>query len=152
MNEETQKELSLLESKNMRVFQIMGSLKLLNNKVKSFIIKLERTPIEEQSDLLLNQSFGEIINDIRFFKEEHRHFIDSDLYIPIVDKFANNVDRLFHSDVQELYSRKEMRKISVYLYRVSDVMIRELTQSKSEIEQRIHTIHQANGKYYFNRE
>ena len=49
MNEEAQKELRLLESKNMRVFQIMGSLKLLNNKVKSFVIKLERTPAAEQS-------------------------------------------------------------------------------------------------------
>lgn len=99
----------------------------------------------------MNQSFGEIINDIRFFKEEHKRFVDSDLYIPIVDKFANNVDRLFHSDTQELYTHTEMRRISVYLYRMSDMMIRELMQSKSEIEQKIHAIHLANGKYYFNR-
>ena len=100
----------------------------------------------------MNQSFGEIINDVRFFKEEHRHFMDSDLYIPIVDKFANNVDRLFHSNAQELYTRTEMRRISVYLYRMCDMIIQELTQSKSEIEQKIHAIYQANGKYYFNRE
>lgn len=151
MNEEARKELRLLESKNVRVFQIMGSLKLLNNKVKSFVVKLERTPSEEQTDLLLNQSFGEIINDIRFFKEEHRRFVDSDLYIPTVDKFANNVDRLFHHEPQDLYSRMEMRRIAVYLYRMSDMIIRELSQIKNEIEQQIHTIYQANGKYYFNR-
>ncbi len=151
MNEEARNELRLLESKNVRIFQIMGALKLLNNKVKSFVMKLERTAAEEQNDLLLNQSFGEIINDIRFFKEEHKCFVDSDLYIPIVDKFANNVDRLFHSDTQELYTHTEMRRISVYLYRMSDMMIRELMQSKSEIEQKIHAIHLANGKYYFNR-
>ncbi len=151
MNEEARNELRLLESKNVRIFQIMGALKLLNNKVKSFVMKLERTAAEEQNDLLLNQSFGEIINDIRFFKEEHKRFVDSDLYIPIVDKFANNVDRLFHSDTQELYTHTEMRRISVYLYRMSDMMIRELMQSKSEIEQKIHAIHLANGKYYFNR-
>ncbi len=151
MNEEARNELRLLESKNVRIFQIMGALKLLNNKVKSFVMKLERTAAEEQNDLLLNQSFGEIINDIRFFKEEHKRFVDSDLYIPIVDKFANNVDRLFHSDTQELYTHTEMRRISVYLYRMSDMMIRELMQSKSEIEQKIHAIHLANGKYYFTR-
>ncbi len=151
MNEEARNELRLLERKNVRIFQIMGALKLLNNKVKSFVMKLERTAAEEQNDLLLNQSFGEIINDIRFFKEEHKRFVDSDLYIPIVDKFANNVDRLFHSDTQELYTHTEMRRISVYLYRMSDMMIRELMQSKSEIEQKIHAIHLANGKYYFNR-
>lgn len=151
MNEEARNELRLLESKNVRIFQIMGALKLLNNKVKSFVMKLERPAAEEQNDLLLNQSFGEIINDIRFFKEEHKRFVDSDLYIPIVDKFANNVDRLFHSDTQELYTHTEMRRISVYLYRMSDMMIRELMQSKSEIEQKIHAIHLANGKYYFNR-
>lgn len=151
MNEEERKELRLLESKNVRVFQIMGSLKLLNNKVKSFVAKWEKTGAAEQNDLLLNQTFHEIINDIRFFKEEHRRFVDSDLYIPTVDKFANNVDRLFHQDSQELYSRTEMRRIAVYLYRMSDMMIRELTQVKSEIEQQIHRIYQANGKYYFNR-
>ena len=151
MNEEARNELRLLESKNVRIFQIMGALKLLNNKVKSFVMKLERTAAEEQNDLLLNQSFGEIINDLRFFKEEHKRFVDSDLYILIVDKFANNVDRLFHSDTQELYTHTEMRRISVYLYRMSDMMIRELMQSKSEIEQKIHAIHLANGKYYFNR-
>ena len=118
MNEEARNELRLLESKNVRIFQIMGALKLLNNKVKSFVMKLERTAAEEQNDLLLNQSFGEIINDIRFFKEEHKRFVDSDLYIPIVDKFANNVDRLFHSDTQELYTlRYQQQLFSGILYK-----------------------------------
>jgi len=152
MKEETRKELLLLEDKNERIFQVMGSLKLLNYKVKTFVLKLGNIP-EDDTELCLNlnRSFKEFYRDMQFFKEEHRRFVDLDLHIPSVDRFAMNVDRLFPKKDKETYTILEMRRISVYLYRMADLMLKELAIQKSENEEKIHAIHAKNGKYYFNR-
>lgn len=152
MNKEAKQELAALEEKNARIFQVMGSLKLLNYRVKPFVQRLKKVKEDDASACLsLNETFNGLIHDIRFFKEEHRHFIELDLHIPSVDQFAQNADRLFQKEEQELYTILEMRRISVYIYRMADRMIQELSMKKNENEAKIHEIHAKNGKYYFNR-
>ena len=150
MKEETKRELALLEHKNERIFQVMGSLKLLNFKVKSFVLKLQRSDVDETQCKSLNESFHRFSRDVLVFKEEHRRFIDFDHHIASVDHFAENVDRLFFKGNED-YTILEMRRISVYLYRMADLMLQELLEKKNENEERIHELHAQNGKYYFNR-
>lgn len=152
MLDETRKELVTFEEKNERIFQVMGSLKLLNNKVKTFVKRLEAVKMDdEEKQKTLNKAFHELYRDIQFFKEEHRRFVDLGLHIPSVDTFASNADRLFPKQNTSMYTILEMRRISVYIYRMADVMLKELKQQKLENEQQIHELHAKNGKYYFNR-
>ncbi len=151
MKEETKRELALLENKNARIFQVMGSLKLLNFKVKSFVLKLQKVSDHDSAQCAkLNEIFHEFPHDVSFFKVEHRHFVALDLHIASVDSFAQNADRLFFKG-EEAYTLLEMRRISVYMYRMADLMLKELMEQKSENERKIHDIHAKNGKYYFNR-
>lgn len=152
MDKETQRELRVLEEKNARIFQVMGSLKLLNHRVKPFVKRLEAIAEDDSfACAALNESFQSMKYDVRFFKEEHKSLVKLDLHIPSVDRFAENADRLFQREPQEMYTIKEMRKISVYIYRMADSMLSQLSAEKNKNEARIHAIHAQNGKYYFNR-
>lgn len=151
MKEETRKQLQAYEEKNAHIFQVMGSLKLLNIKVKTFVRRLEKVADgDQEKQKILNTAFQNLQKDIEFFKEEHRHLVESNLYVPSVDTFANNADRLFPRK-QGQYSILEMKRISVYIYRMADLMLKELADKKNENEEFIHDIHAKNGKYYFNR-
>lgn len=152
MDKETQKELTLLEEKNARIFQVMGSLKLLNHQVKPFVKRLEAISEEDAfACAALNESFQTMIHDVRFFKAEHKSLVKLGLHIPSVDQFAQNADRLFQKKAGEAYTILEMRRISVYIYRMADAMLTQLSAEKNANETRIHAIHAKNGKYYFNR-
>lgn len=152
MNKETQEELALLEEKNARIFQVMGSLKLLNHRVKPFVKRLEAISEDDTfACAALNESFQTMIHDVRFFKTEHQNLVKLGLHIPSVDQFAKNADRLFQKKQGEQYTILEMRRISVYIYRMADSMLTELSSEKNANETRIHAIHAKNGKYYFNR-
>lgn len=152
MNEETRKQLLVLEDRNARIFQVMGSLKLLNIKVKSFVRKLEKVENQDaKKQKELNGSFRELRKDVQFFEEEHKHLLSLQLYLPSVDTFALNAKRLFPQDTSYVFSILEMKRISVYLYRMADKMLKELAACKLENENEIHELHAKNGKYYFNR-
>ena len=152
MDKETQRELKSLEEKNARIFQVMGSLKLLNHRVKPFVKRLEAISEEDAfACAALNEAFQAMIHDVRFFKAEHKSLVKLDLHIPSVDRFAENADRLFQRKPQEMYTILEMRRISVYIYRMADSMLSQLSAEKNKNEARIHAIHAKNGKYYFNR-
>lgn len=152
MNKETQEELALLEEKNARIFQVMGSLKLLNHRVKPFVKRLEAISEDDTfACAALNESFQTMIHDVRFFKTEHQNLVKLGLHIPSVDQFAKNADRLFQKKQGEQYTILEMRRISVYIYRMADSMLSQLSSEKNANETRIHAIHAKNGKYYFNR-
>lgn len=152
MEKETQEELALLEEKNARIFQVMGSLKLLNHRVKPFVKRLEAISEDDTfACAALNESFQTMIHDVRFFKTEHQNLVKLGLHIPSVDQFAKNADRLFQKKQGEQYTILEMRRISVYIYRMADSMLSQLSSEKNANETRIHAIHAKNGKYYFNR-
>lgn len=152
MDKETQEELALLEEKNARIFQVMGSLKLLNHRVKPFVKRLEAISEDDAfACAALNESFQTMIHDVRFFKTEHQNLVKLGLHIPSVDQFAKNADRLFQKKQGEQYTILEMRRISVYIYRMADSMLSQLSSEKNANETRIHAIHAKNGKYYFNR-
>lgn len=152
MKEEAHKELLLYEEKNAKIFQVMGSLKLLNIKVKGFVKKLEKVKLDDvKKQRELNASFRSLHKDIEFFQEEHKRFHDMELQVPTVEIFARNVKRLFPENREHEFTIQEMRRISVYLYRMADKMLKELAERKVENENKIHEIHAKNGKYYFNR-
>lgn len=152
MKEETKKELGTFEEKNERIFQVMGSLKLLNNKVKTFVKRLEKVQEDDdEKQKQLNQAFRELYREIQFFQEEHRRFEDLGLHVPSVDTFASNAHRLFPKQNNNTYTILEMRRISVYIYRMADLMLKELKQQKQEYDQQIHALQAKSGKYYFNR-
>ncbi len=89
MDKETQSELTSLEEKNARIFQVMGSLKLLNHRVKPFVKRLETISEEDAfACAALNEAFQAMIHDVRFFKAEHKSLVKLDLHIPSVDRFA----------------------------------------------------------------
>lgn len=152
MNEEVRKQLLVLEDRNARIFQVMGSLKLLNIKVKSFVRKLEKVENEDtKKQKELNGIFRELRKDVQFFEEEHKHLFSLQLHITSVDTFALNAKRLFPQDPAYVFSILEMKRISVYLYRMADKMLKELAACKVQNENEIHELHAKNGKYYFNR-
>lgn len=152
MNEESSRRLIELEDKNARIFQVMGSLKLLNIKVKSFVRKLEKVDAQDtKKQKELNSVFRELRTEVQFFEEEHKHLLNLQLHIPSVDTFARNAKRLFPNDSAYVFSIVEMRRISVYLYRMADQMLKELAACKMDNENQIHEVHAKNGKYYFNR-
>lgn len=152
MNEDTRKELLGLEDRNARIFQVMGSLKLLNIKVKSFVRRLEKVDNQDmKKQKELNSVFRELRKEVQFFEEEHKHLLNLQLHIHSVDTFAANAKRLFPSDPAYEFSILEMKRISVYLYRMADKMLKELAACKLENENEIHELHAKNGKYYFNR-
>lgn len=151
MKEEARKELLAYEEKNARIFQVMGSLKYLNHKVKAFVRRLEKVADDDlDAQTRLNLAFQEFKRDVQFFQQEHLRLVDADLHIASVDLFAKNASRLFSREKGE-YSILEMRRISVYIYRMADMMLQELSKRKNENEEIIHNIHAKNGKYYFNR-
>lgn len=151
MKEETRRELLAFEEKNARIFQVMGSLKLLNLKVKAFVRRLEKiAEDDETTQRNLNEVFQGFQRDLQFFQQEHKRLIDADLHIASVDVFAQNAGMLFPHE-KKVYSILEMRRISVYMYRMADMMLKELAEKKNENEEKIHDIHAKNGKYYFNR-
>lgn len=152
MDKETQKELAQLEEKNARIFQVMGSLKLLNHQVKPFVKRLEAISEDDAfACAALNESFKTMIHNVRFFKEEHKSMVKLKIRIPSVDQFAENADRLFPKGENKQYTIIEMRRISVYIYRMADTMLAQLSAEKNANETKIHAIHAKNGKYYFNR-
>lgn len=152
MKDDVRKQLLLYEEKNARIFQVMGSLKLLNNKAKDFVKKLELVSIDDvKKQKELNRSFRELRHEVQCFEEEHKHFVAIALHIPTVDVFATNAKHLFSKDLLHEYSIIEMRKISVYIYRMADQMLKELKLTKVENESTIHDFHAENGKYYMNR-
>ncbi len=50
MSEALRKELQIYEEKNACVFQVMGALKLLNIKVKSFVKRLEKVDPHDEKN------------------------------------------------------------------------------------------------------
>lgn len=152
MKEEQRTQLLLYEEKNAKIFQVMGSLKLMNIKVKSFVKRLESV---EESDTKkmkeLQYSFREICQDIQFFDTEHAFLNNIDVHVPSVDTFARNSKRMFVDRGNTTYTLKDMRQISVYLYRMADIMLKDLRECKLKNEEEIHEINAHNGKYYFNR-
>lgn len=151
MLDQERTQLMDFERKNATVFQVMGSLKLLNIKVKSFVRRLESVGESDTKKILeLNHSFRILIQDVSFFQEEFKCFSALDVHVPSVDTFAKNANRIFATSKQE-YSILEMRRISVYLYRIADIMLSELALWKRENEAQMHEIQKKNGKYYFNR-
>ena len=120
MKEESKRELLQLEQLNAHMFQVMGALKLLNFKVKSFVLKLQRVDEADEVQLhSLNQGFQAFSRDIDFFKQEYQLIADADLPMPMLNHFVQNVDRLFFKG-SDPYTLVEMRCISVYMYRIAD--------------------------------
>ena len=77
MKEESKRELLQLEQLNAHMFQVMGALKLLNFKVKSFVLKLQRVDEADEVQLhSLNQGFQAFSRDIDFFKQEYQLIAD----------------------------------------------------------------------------
>ena len=151
MKEESKRELLQLEQLNAHMFQVLGALKGLNFKVKSFVLKLQRVDEADEVQLhSLNQGFQAFSRDIDFFKQEYQLIADADLPMPMLNHFVQNVDRLFFKG-SDPYTLVEMRRISVYMYRMADLMLGELLAQKTANETKIHALHAQNGKYYFNR-
>lgn len=152
MSEALRKELQIYEEKNACVFQVMGALKLLNIKVKSFVKRLEKVdPHDEKKQMELNKAFVYLNQEMKHFKKEYHMLKEHDILISSVETFTRNIDMLFTKGMEGEYTIVEMRKISVYIYRMIEVLLNDLQKWKHENDAIIHQIQMKHGKYYFNR-
>lgn len=152
MSEGLQKEIQIYEEKNACVFQITGALKLLNIKVKSFVKRLETIDLhDEKKQKDLNKAFSKIHDEMKQLKKQYQRLEEHDIHIPSIETFMKNIDLLFSKEQEEPYTIIEMRKISVYSYRMIEVLLKDLQNWKKENDAIIHKIQRKHGKYYFNR-